>query len=129
MVVTTTMTVSGAVLFKAGENVNAKVADGSTLDQNGDILVDLFIVEAESNINVSSRFNFTDEYASLNEDVKRILNQIASDLAAMQAIAYDMSGYTSRTEAEDMINVLRDAALRGLSILRDKKPQTFMKNA
>ena len=40
-------------------------------------------------------------------------------------IQYDFSGFTSRTEAEDMINVLRDAALRGMSILRDKKAQDF----
>jgi hypothetical protein len=37
-----------------------------------------------------------------------------------------MSGYTSRVEAEDMINVLRDASLRGLSILKDKKSQDFI---
>jgi hypothetical protein len=37
-----------------------------------------------------------------------------------------MSGFTSRVEAEDMINILRDGALRGLSILRDKKAQQFL---
>jgi len=36
-----------------------------------------------------------------------------------------LSGYTTRIEAEDMINILRDAALRGLSIIRDKKVVDF----
>ena len=40
-----------------------------------------------------------------------------------------MSGYTSRTEAEDMINVLRDAALRGMSLLRDKKTKEILDKA
>jgi hypothetical protein len=40
-----------------------------------------------------------------------------------------MAGYTSRTEAEDMINILRDGALRGLSLLKDKKVQDFMNGA
>jgi hypothetical protein len=51
---------------------------------------------------------------------------VTSDIAAIYAIEYDLSGFTTRTEAEDMINILRDAALRGLSILRDKKTQTFL---
>jgi len=33
--------------------------------------------------------------------------------------------FSSRTSAEDMINILRDAALRGLSIIRDKKVVDF----
>ena len=40
-----------------------------------------------------------------------------------------MSAFTSRVEAEDMINVLRDAALRGLSLLRDKKQKVFINKA
>jgi len=46
---------------------------------------------------------------------------ICSDGAAIYSIQYDMSGFTSRTEAEDMINILRDSFLRGLSLLRDNK--------
>jgi hypothetical protein len=38
-----------------------------------------------------------------------------------------MSGYTSRIEAEDLINVLRDAALRGLALLKDKKITDFIR--
>ena len=50
-------------------------------------------------------------------------------MAAIYVIQYDMSGYTSRVEAEDMVNILRDAALRGLALLRDKKVEDFMTGA
>ena len=75
------------------------------------------------------QIQFSDAYAALNVDVKGILKEVASDIAAIYVIQYDMSGFTSRIEAEDMINILRDAALRGLSILRDKKVQDFINGA
>ena len=55
-----------------------------------------------------------------------IATQVVEDIAAIYGITYDMSGFTSRIEAEDMINVLRDSALRGLSLLRDQKVVTFI---
>jgi len=86
-------------------------------------------LRAESTINSICRFNFSDAYGALNEDVKGILSDIASSFVAIEAVCYDMAGYTSRIEAEDMINVLRDSLLRGLSILRDTKVQDFINAA
>jgi len=119
---TTTFCVSGAVLDKAGASRNTAL----DIDQTA---MDRFVNQAESKINVACRYNFTDNYASLNDDVKRILEDTASSLAAMNVIAYDMSGYTSRGEAESMINVLRDGVLMNISILRDKKAQDFINAA
>ena len=87
-------------------------------------------LQAESFVNVMTRFNFSDAAtAGLNADIQGILSDVVSSLVAIEGIAYDMSGYTTRTEAENKINVLRDGALRALSILRDKKAQEFMNNA
>ena len=88
-----------------------------------------YVAQAESLINSICRYNFSDNYGTLNVDVKPILKEVASNLSAIYVINYDMSGYTTRTEAEDMINVLRDGALRGLSILKDKKVQDFVNGA
>ena len=88
-----------------------------------------FIAQAESLINVSCRKVFatnTAAFTALPATTKQLLTETASDIAAIYAILYDLSGFTSRVEAEDMINVLRDAALRGLSLLRDKKTQGFL---
>lgn len=117
---TTTFCVSGAVLVKAGVNVNAAVADGSVLIGTTSP-VDTWINQAENTINANSRIDFISTYASLSNDKKLILEDTCSSLAAIYAINYDMSGYTSRIEAEDMVVILRDAALRGLGLLRDKK--------
>ena len=106
---------------KAGANCSAtSKAEAYTND---------YVSQAESHINCLCRYNFSDNYAALNADVKSLLKEIASNLAAIYVIQYDMSGFTTRIEAEDMINILRDAALRGLSILRDKKVQDFVNNA
>lgn len=109
------------VLQKAG--VNASAVSGATA------WTDLIMPQVEAFINVNARYNFSDAYAGLNVDVKGVLTEIASNLAAIYVIAYDMSGWDSRLEAEDLINVLRDAALRGLSTLKDRKPQDFMTEA
>ena len=92
---------------------------------------DTIIVDVEAFINTITRFDWKteDTGSTLSTSVRGILIETGACLAAIQGITWDMSGYTSRTEAEDMINVLRDIALRNLSILRDKKTQEFMKNA
>ena len=111
------MTTEAEIKQKSGANVNAAFDTTMMTAAN---------IRAESTCNVIARYNFSDTYATLNADVKGLLSDICSSLVAIEAISYDMSGYTSRTEAEDMINILRDGALRGLSILRDKKVQTFI---
>ncbi len=79
-----------------------------------------------STVIVLCRENWKDDTPTAVE-IKGILSDVVSSLVAIEGIAYDMSGFTSRIEAEDMINVLRDGALRGLAILRDKKNQDFVK--
>jgi hypothetical protein len=116
-------------IFCTTAEVQRKAGAGASATSKAEAYVNDYVTQAESIINVMTRHNWSDDYSSLNADVKGILKQIASDLAAIYVIQYDMSGYTSRTEAEDMINVLRDSALRGMSILRDKKQQTFVSNA
>lgn len=107
------------VQYKAGANASAT--------SKAEAYVNSFMAQVESEINATCRFNFSDAYASLNADTKGILCEIASNLAAIYVISYDMSGFTSRIEAEDMINILRDAALRGLALLRDKKTTDFVR--
>ena len=117
-------------IFCTDAHVKAKVKNLSADIDNGDTdETDVWISDAESLINCVTRYNWSDAYAGLDADVKGLLRQVASDLVAIYCIIYDMSGFTSRVEAEDMINVLRDAALRGLALLRDKKTQEFMTTA
>ena len=90
-----------------------------------------FIAMAEGEINAICRKVFAADaaaFAALPAGGKKLLSSTASCLAGIRCIEYDMSGYTSRAEAEDMINVLRDTALRNMAILRDDKVQRFIIN-
>ena len=112
---------SDEILTKAGELVDVTGASEARINA--------LCLQVESTINVVSRKNWSDAYTGLNADVKGILAEVASDLVAIYLIQFNMAGFTSRVEAEDMINVLRDAALRGLALLRDKKTVEFMVGA
>jgi len=108
-------------LKKAGLNVNS--TSGTELHLND------IVLQVEAMVNNLTRYNWSDAYAGLNVDVKGILRGVTTDLCAIYMITWDMSGFTSRAEAEAMIMVLRDSAMRGLSILKDKKNQKFMVDA
>ena len=106
------------VIRKAGANVS--------VSSSSELFVNDFTAQAESLINTVTGFNWSDRYTSLDADNRDILKEAASNLSAIYAIQYDMSGYSSRQEAESMITVLRDAALRALALLRDKKKKVFI---
>jgi hypothetical protein len=116
-------------IFATTAEVSRKAGANASGTSNTEAYINDYMTQVESLINCTCRYNFSDNYSTLNIDVKNILKEIASNLAAIYVIQFDMSGFTSRIEAEDMINILRDAALRGLSILRDQKVVTFINDA
>ena len=61
--------------------------------------------------------------------VSGILTETGAALYAIKVIQYDMSGFTSRYEAETMLDVLRDTALTNMAILRNKNTETFINGA
>jgi hypothetical protein len=123
---TTTFCISGAVLMKAGAGISSQITSGVKTIDGTTYIIDGWINEAECIINSVCRYNFIDNYGNLNIDVKYILRDLSSAMAAINCITYDMSGYTNLREAENIINVLRDGVLRNLSILKDKKVQDFI---
>lgn len=121
MAVTSIMTSEGEIDQKLGAGV-----DGGFTET----MKSAAVLQGESMVNCVTRFNFSDAIdAGLNADFKGIFSDIVSSFVAIQGITYSMAGYTSRIEAEDMINVLRDGMLRGLSIIKDKKVQDFVNDA
>jgi hypothetical protein len=116
-------------IFATKAEVLRKAGDGASATSIAEAYTNDFMTQAESTINVMTRKNWSDLYTGLNTDVKAILKETASNLAAIYVINFDMSGYTNLTEAANMINILRDVALRNISILRDLKQQDFMNGA
>lgn len=114
------MTTEAEIQQKSGAGVN--VAFNTTMMTASNI-------RAESLVCCIARYDLSTAYAAgLQTIAKFLLNDICSSFVAIEAISYDMSGYTSRIEAEDMINILRDGMLRNLAILRDMKVREFIIN-
>lgn len=116
-----TMCINADVVKKAGEGVSSvPIAEAYTNE---------YILQAESFINTVTRHNFTDDYAALNVDVKYLLKEAASNLAAIYAIIYDMSGYQSISRAEVLINVNWIRFKQCIRLLIDQKTVTYMNGA
>lgn len=103
---------------KAGENVGVT---GWTEANKND-----YIAQAESYINNVSRRNWTDIYNDLDVDVKKTLSEAASNLSAIYGIQYNMSGFSSRIEAEDMINILFARFVQCIDLLQDDRTVNFI---
>jgi len=116
-------------IFATTAEVARKAGAGASATSVAEAYVNDFISQAESEINTVTRFNWSDAYSGLNTDVKGILKQAASNLAAIYVINYDFTGFPSRIDAEDKINILRDGYLRAVSLLRDKKAKEFIDKA
>ena len=117
--------------FAQDTDINLRVGNNASDTVKAAGWFDEIIIDVEGVINCMCTFDFStaDAATTINSTVRGILIETGACLAAIEGIAWDMSGFTSRTEAEDMINVLRDIDLRNISILRDKNTQTFMKKA
>lgn len=110
------------ILLRVGTNASATVKAAGWFDT--------IILDVEAVVNCATRYDWStaDAASTLTSTVRGILIDTGACLAAIEGIIWDMSGFTSRIEAEDMINVLRDIALRNISILRDKKTQAFLQD-
>lgn len=115
-------TTSLAVIRKAGATV-------STTAKNSGALISQYINNAEAFINLNSKYDFLANYNNLDVSMANILNDIASSLAAIHLINYDMSGYTSREEAQTMLDVNANTANDGLRLLKDKDYVNFLVGA
>ena len=119
MAATSIMSTDAEMLAMAGENVDATGFTDANKTAWG--------LQAESFLNNLTRINFSDSYAALNEDVKLILSEYVARYVGVCAIAYNMAGFTTRLEAEDMLNVhfFRMSEIQKLIV--DQKVITFIK--
>ena len=116
-------------IFATTAEVSRKAGANASTVSNTEAYINQYMTEAESEINVITGVNYSDSYSGLNTDVKGILKEAASNLAAMYVIQYDMSGFTSRFEARTMLDVLLNAYLRNVGILKDKNKVNFVDGA
>jgi len=86
-------------------------------------------LQAENYINILCRYNFSDNFGTLNVDVRNLLSEYVSRYVGISGIAYNMSGFTSRIEAEDMMNIHLYRMNKIEQILVDQKGVTYMQGA
>jgi len=114
-----TLTISGAAIAKAGLNANSSVImDSVILDKWSDM--------AEATLSTITRYDWVTNYANVKTTFKQVLSDAVSDMIAMKIINYDMSGYSSRAEAETMLDVLRDNVVRNIEVLKEEENKEKM---
>lgn len=94
-----TIATSGSAKYYAGENADATI----TADTNA---INEFIENGEAFLSGLTRYNIVSNWATLSGSAAAgMLKEYVARLAAIDIIKYNMAGYTSRIEAEDLINI------------------------
>jgi len=109
------------VAYKIGANASAV--------SKAEAYTNEFIAQAEAYINVVTKKIWaidTAAFAALDAQISKILSEAASNLAAIYVIQYDMSGFTTRIEAEDMINILWARLQQCIDVLKVQDNLNFM---
>jgi hypothetical protein len=107
-------------------NIQARAGANASATAKATAATDVYVLDVEAFINDACLYNFSDKYASLNDDVKFLLMDVGACICAMYVISYDMSNFSSRSEAQTMLDFLDSRYKAGLEILRAKVTQTFM---
>ncbi len=105
--------------FMAGENVDA----------NGDVTANHQFLHdyAVAYLSVLVKFDILTNWTSLSANYRQMFTEWAARLAGIQLITFNMFGYTSRIEGEDMINVHVFRMRQIEKILNDASVQDFLK--
>ena len=115
-------------IFATTTQIGYKAGANASTTSKAEAYTNFYIAQAESRINVESEYNWSDAYSSLNVDVKYVLQEAASNLAAVYVIQYDMSGFTSLKEAQSMVDILLFNYQACIKLLQEKnKGQLFIK--
>lgn len=115
-----TLCINADVEKKAGTNAN------STAD--AEAYTNVYIKQAEGQVCAMSRYDWVTNYSSISTIGKEFLRNVTSSLAALMVINYDMSGYTSKSEAQTMLDVNYAIVAESMNLLLDDKYRNFILN-
>lgn len=115
------LTTSGAAIAKAGANANSTiVASTLTLAKWCD--------QAEATLATKTRCDWVALNASsaITADYLAILDDTVSSMVGMRIMAYDLSNYTSRAEAQTMLDILFDGIQSNINVLKETNVKELM---
>lgn len=115
-----TLSLSSAAIYKAGAgaDTNATTSGFTMLTKWSD--------EAEASLSTLTNRDWVAEYSSVGTNFKGILDDTISSMIAKRIINYNMAGYTTRMEAQVMLDVISDEIRTNLDILKDKDATEVM---
>ena len=115
-------------IFATTAEVSRKAGADASATSNVEAYINQYMTEAESLINATTTFNWSDAYSGLNADVKGILKSAASAYAAMRVINFDPDAI-GRSTATLQLNVLKDEYNIAIKELKEKNTQDFINDA
>ncbi len=114
-----TLCSSGAIVIKAVKHVNQDfAASGAVLEQLSD--------EAEGRLCAETRYDWVSNFSKIKTNFKPVLADATSAYAGAMLVTMDMSGYTNRGYAEDIINMNMDRFQKAVKFLVDDTNRTAM---
>ena len=116
-------------VYTKNADIQARAGVNANTTSKATAATDVYVLNVESVINAISMYNWSDAYAGLNADVKGILTDTGACMCTIYVIQSDMSGYTSRSEAQTMLDVLTYTVNRNLSILKQIAKRDFINAA
>jgi hypothetical protein len=112
----TTICLSGAIVLRAGAN-HPTLTEGNYI---------ALISGAAAFVSTSARYDYVTNFGSCSAIGQEIIKEAVACYAAIGLINYDMSGYTSRTEAQTMLNVNWNKMVECINLLRDDNFRIFI---
>jgi hypothetical protein len=89
----------------------------------------IYASNAEGFINAITRYNWAENWNTLDEKAKKIIKEAMTTLAAVYMVNYDVSGYASRFEAQYISDALQLRADRAIAALTDLNIQRYIKTS
>jgi len=118
MAYTGTIVTEAQIALMSGENVDAT---GDTEANHNDLAA-----QAEAYLSNLVKYDIVTNWASISTIYRQMFSEWAARYAAIALIAFNMLGYTSRIEAEDMINIHAFRMRKIEKLLEDSSVQDFM---
>lgn len=112
-------------IFCTTAEVQYKVGANASGTANAETYINNYVTQAESRINAECHYNFSDNYAALNVDVKGILKEAASDLAATYVINYSLSSI-GMEEAKARVDILTYHYANCIKLLKEQLIKDFI---
>ena len=117
-------------IYTKNADIQARAGVSANATSKATTATDVYVLNIEAMINVRTRKNWSAAFTSgLDASVAGSLTHVGACWCAMIVISSDMSGYTSRSEAQTMLDFLNNEVNKGLSFLKEKEAETFILGA